>query len=124
MTTNALGRPGSGLATLRTMNDSHCPEILDTSSFVLFTTAEMRDDFPRVPTKIGNLCTPRIVDRVRTMVEAVAFAVFAVTPVTMPMSFAKSVAARCTPGHSSAERITVAAAPPDTTVKLLGEDLN
>lgn len=75
----------------------------------------MRVDFPRVPTMMGGVddCT-----------LDVALDTLGVMPVTAPMSDAKSAAARCTPGHSSAEMRIGAAFPALTMEKLANDGLN
>ena len=76
--------PGRGFETSLAINDSHCPDIEDTSRFVWLTTAEMSEDFPRVPTMMG-------VDVVLT--DEVSFEIFGVAPVTALMSETKFEAA-------------------------------
>jgi hypothetical protein len=78
---------------------------------VFLTTWSIKLDLPRVPTMIGVPDT-----------ELVEFIKDGREPVTALMSDAKSIAARCTPGHSSADRTIWAALPPDTTEKCDEDD--
>lgn len=93
--TYALSTPGRGLATVVAINASHFPSIEETSSCVVFTIWSIKDDFPRVPTRMA----------IEFLTEAdETFEIAGFTFVTWWMSDAKSKAARCTPGQSSEER--------------------
>lgn len=74
MITYALLTPGRGFVTSWATKLSHFPVSADTSNPVLFTTAEIKAECPRVPTMIGVLLWDAVDD--------VAFATVRVLPVT------------------------------------------
>lgn len=105
------------------MNASHFPSTEDTSRPVLFTTAAMSEELPRVPTRIGGELVMDASVPLAKRIE-VKFVIDGDAPVTFSTSEAKVDAASCTPGHSSEERKIGAASPLETRENKLVEEFD